>query len=450
MTITQRICFLCENREGYYSFSIRSMQEYFAGTYIIIDRGDEEALCNIKRIAYSSYWRNALLFAFGYIELHRKNLEPEISRLCEQMNGKDNIIRADHGLENLCLFGSWLAIDILAEDIFRGKQQGKYVALAAKVLEMADCDKVNGFNNFSLITGVQKDKLLSFIRENYFEKGEFQEKILKLYLKLNENDKNSLDTEIMNMEELLPEEQQLMFAIYVLEKGVGTSKEVCGTAICRIEKALRQDKVKFLLPDSVLMELLDEVKVGQSVTLRKNLFLQYFCNDSTNIPIGKVRRQIGVDMRTAVLCLSPFGSMRYSYGNRIEISELMSITIRDEGVNKKNIEKLQIELQKMDLDFLANFCSLLLNPSFGKYKELYDQLDKEDKYLCNIYRSALKDYVGDAAFSTEEEFDEWVLGRKEDYEKIIRGDVKELQCRKMRINFLTTLTLSICILDDLE
>lgn len=449
MTITERICFLCENREGYYSFSIRSIQEYFAGTYIIKDRADEEALSNIKRIAYSAYWRNTLLFALGYIELQRKSLEPEIERLCEQMNGKDNIIRADYSLENLCLFGSWLAIDILAEDIFRGKQQYKYVALAAKVLEMADCGEVNDFNNFSLITGAQKDKLLRFIKENYFEKGEYQEKILKLYLKLNENDKNSLDMEIKHMEEILPEEQQLMFAIHVLEKGIGISKEVCQIAIWRIKKALEQDKVKFFLPESVLIELLGTVKTGQSIALRKNLFLQYFCSDITYIPSEKIHHQIGVDLGTAVLRLRPFSPIGFRCGNRIKISELMHISVRDEGVNKKALEILQTQLQKIDLNFLTNFCSFLLEPSFGKYQELYNQLDKEEKYLYDIYKFMLKDYLGNAAFGTEEEFDEWILMRKADYEKIIRGDVKELQCREMGIRFLTILAWSNYILEDL-
>lgn len=449
MTITERICFLCENREGYYSFSIRSMQEYFAGTYMVKDQGDVEALSNIKRIAYSSYWRNALLFALGYIELQRRSLEPKIGELCEQMNGKDNIIRADYGTNNLCLFGSWLAIDILTEDIFRGKQQDKYIVLAAKVLEMADCDEINNFNNFSLITGAQKDKILHFIKENYFREGKFQEKILKLYLKLNENVKNSLDAEIKCMEEKLSEEQRLMFAIHVLKKGIGTSKELRRIAGCRIEEALEQDKVKFFLPGSVLAELLNTIKTRQNITLRKNLFLQYLFSDSTYIPIEEICHLVGVDMKTVLLCLRPFSAMTYEYCNTIEISEVMNIFIRDEGINEKEIEVLQTQLQELDLIFLANFFDFLLKPTFGKYQELDDQITKEENYLYNKYKFVLKNYIGDMAFATEDEFDEWTLMRKADYEKIIRGDVKELQSRKIGINFGYSLTWCNGILDNL-
>ena len=123
----------------------------------------------VRRIVYSSYWRNVLLFALGYIELERKSLEPDIGLLCEEMNGKDNIMPEDYTSENLCLFGSWLAIDILVENIFRGKQQEKYIALESRVMGFMDYTAYNAFN---LISGVQKDKLLRYVREYYCKREE--------------------------------------------------------------------------------------------------------------------------------------------------------------------------------------------------------------------------------------------------------------------------------------
>ena len=128
-TITHRICFLTENRDGFYSFSIRSMQEFFAGTCLVKKVGDKEVMKNIRAIAYKSYWRNVLLFALGYIELEKKYLEPEIGALCYEMNGRDNLVKAEYTIDNVCLFGSWLALDILAEDIFKGKNQNKYICI---------------------------------------------------------------------------------------------------------------------------------------------------------------------------------------------------------------------------------------------------------------------------------------------------------------------------------
>lgn len=252
------------------------MQEYFAGTYLVKDRADVEAMSNIKQIAYSSYWRNALLFALGYIELERKSLEPEIGRLCEQMNGSDNIMRADYSIENLCLFGSWLAIDILAEDIFRGKQQDKYVVLAAKVLELAKCDSFKNFNNFSLITGTQRDKLLRYIKENYFEKEEFLEKIFMMYFKLNENNKNNLNAEIIEMTERFSEEQQLKLSIYILKNEISSNEDINQMAKCRIIRALEQDKIKFFLSHIILDQLLTIVDINDSTMLKKICFYNIF------------------------------------------------------------------------------------------------------------------------------------------------------------------------------
>ncbi len=431
MTITERICFLCENREGYYSFSIRSIQEYFAGTYLIKDKTDGEALRNIEQIAYSSYWRNTLLFTLGYIELERKSLEPEIGRLCEQMNGKDNIMKTDYSLENLCLFGSWLAIDILAEDIFRGKQQDKYVALAAKVLEVAECDKVKDFQNFSLITGAQREKLLRYIDEHYLEKGEFLEKIFKLYLTLNENHKNHLEAEVKGLAERLSEERQLMLAIYILEYGVGGSEEIYRMAKCWIEEALAQDKVKFFLPYDVLVELSDTVDAGINTILKKNLFLQWLFCDDWRLQERDVSDKLGVYMKTARSCFASLYSL--SCENRIEVKiiEEVGVYVRNEEANRTELEALQTELRRMKLDYLADFCSFLLKPSFGKYQQLCNQLEREEEYIQGRYKSILEEYAGNVSFDTEKEFNVWMSARGVDYEKLIGGDIKELQCRKI-------------------
>lgn len=448
MTITERICFLCENRDGYYSFNIRSIQEYFAGTYLIKDRTDREAINNIKQIAYSSYWRNALLFALGYIELERKSLEPEIGKLCEQMNGRDNIMKSDYSIENLCLFGSWLAVDILAEDIFRGKQQDKYVVLATKVLELAECDSFKNFNNFSLITGAQRDKLLRFIKENYFEKGEFLEKILMMYLKLNENTKNNLNTEIIEMAEGFSEEQQLMFAIYILENNLSSSEDINQTAKCQIIHALGQDKIKFFLSYLVLDELLDIVDIDTNTILKKNLFLQYlFCDEIIMLQRG-FDGKLGAVMKTAISCFAPI----YPFDDRnhieIRISEAIEICVRDEEANKKKLEELWVELQQMGLDYLADFCRFLLEPSFEKYQRLYDLLDKQEEYLRNRYKSILQEYVGDVVLGTEKKFNKWVSTREEEYKKIVKGDVKELQFGEMKVKF-TYFIHGDCIMDEL-
>ncbi len=154
-------------------------------------------------------------------------------------------------------------------------------------------------------------------------------------------------------------------------------------------------------------------------------------------------------MKTALLCLTPFSAATYKHCKEIEISEVLNIYLRDEKINKKEIEELQTQLLELGLNFLANFCGFLLKPSFSKYEELDDQINKEEKYLFNKYKYVLKNHIGDMGFVSKEEFDEWILQRKDDYEKLIRGDVKEIQSRKLGIDFGYSLTWSNSILDNL-
>ena len=127
-----------------------------------------------------------------------------------------------------------------------------------------------------MITGAQRDKLLRYIKEKYVVKGEFLEKILMMYLKLNENNKNNLNAEIMKITERLSEEQQLKFAIYILENEISSSEDINQMAKFQIKQALEQDKIKFFLPRFVLEQLLNIVNVDTNTMLKKICFYNIF------------------------------------------------------------------------------------------------------------------------------------------------------------------------------
>lgn len=112
-----------------------------------------------------------MLFALGYIEVHRESMEREIGILCEEMNGADNITREEYTSENICLFGSWLALDILIEDIFRGKAQRKYIRMAVKILEQKNYSSYS-LMKFKLLSGVPCSKLVTYVEEKYAKKSE--------------------------------------------------------------------------------------------------------------------------------------------------------------------------------------------------------------------------------------------------------------------------------------
>lgn len=451
-TITQRICFLCENREGFYSFSIRSIQEYFAGTYMVKGKGDEETLNNIRQVAYNSYWRNTMLFALGYIELERKCLEPQIGQMCEEMNGRDNIVKEDFGIENLCLFGSWLAIDILAEDIFRGKQQAKYVELASKVLSLTECEKFNGVR---LISGAQKDKLVAFTRERYFDKGYMLEEILMLYLKMNENEKNQLDSRIQSVFIRLPEERQLKVAIYILENGIETSEEIRVMARQQIIKALELDKVKFFLPSSILKEIMRSVDENMELVLRKNLFVQIFFQDDRRIGNTGIQDIIlsklgtSLDLNKAKAYLLPVYFFRPESNALIPITEGFDVVIKKYTADKEELETVRSGLHELHLEFLEQFCVFLMDPSYQNYLKVCGDLKRQDNYLADKYSEMLKAYVGSKDLNEEQEYFVSRLMWRADYEKILNGNFEEVQYSEPKIEMMFSATCSQSVFDDL-
>lgn len=433
MTITQRICFLNENREGFYSFTIRSMQEYFAGTYLIKGRSDKDALDNVRSIAYKSYWRNVLLFALGYIELERKSLETDIGILCEQMNGKDNIVREDYTSDNLCLFGSWLAVDILTEDIFRGKAQNKYIRLATEAIGLEEC--IN-YYKYGSITGTQKDKMIRYISDNYKENIDKAIKVVKLYLKLNENEKNDLTSEIANIMGMLTEEQVLALNIDIVKKGMQTD-EVEKEAINWIRAALEQEKIKFFLPEQVLQRILSLTDKADSIDLKKNMLLQCLFLRHGRLDLVDLKEWLGLESNIEAMYryLAPMYWDSYRDNKEIKLTESVRIYLCDKEIEKYDLMEIRTELLEMHLDYLAEFCEFLVNPTWVKYRILQEQIDKEDRYLAEKYNLVLQYYFKTEKISTEEKFRKVVLKRKRDYEEFLKKDLSVLCYQEIYINF---------------
>lgn len=452
MTITQRICFLNENKEGLYSFTIRSMQEYFAGTYLVKDKRDGDAMCNIERIAYTSYWRNALLFALGYIELERKSLEPEIGLLCERMNGKDNILQEDYTSDNLCLFGSWLAVDILAEDIFRGKRQDKYIELAARV---AGFDKCTDYRKFSAVSGAQKDKLVSYVKERCSGNPEQVIEAVKLYLKLSENRKNDLNNEVADTIKMLTEEQVLAFDIDIVANGMKSGKKVLNASVCRIKEGLEKGQIKQFLPARVLERLLVLIDSAPGIDLKKNMLLQCLYEKNGFDRLGELielKNWLGFqcDMEKLFMYLSPMYREWYRYGNtKVNLSECVEIACHDREIDETALLAIQEELRALNLEYLAELGGFLLNPTLSGYQELCEKLNKEEVYLAKQYRRVLKYYVRREKFDSEEQFRQIQAERKKDCNSLMKGDFDAVCYKDTDIEFSYSYGYFEYVFDDL-
>ena len=187
-------------------------------------------------------------------------------------------MREDYTSENLCLFGSWLAIDLLAENIFRGKQQEKYIQLASKVMNFTG---TNAYHAFSRISGVTKDKLVHYVRDHCCDNEEGWEKTVRLFLKLDENDKNDLESDILDTMGHFVSECQIGISIEILERRTYIGTQLYEVAVDRVMRALEQGEIKYFLSYRVLSCLLNSVNREMSLLLKKALILQcIYCNNS--------------------------------------------------------------------------------------------------------------------------------------------------------------------------
>jgi hypothetical protein len=107
-----RLVLLVEPEPGFFGFELRSLQEFFAGAYLLQTASDtQQRFDRLKAIAYSEHWRNVALFCAGRI-VHNFSGEAAniLEAVCRPMdrNHPDTYLRR----------GAWLALDIAADGIF--------------------------------------------------------------------------------------------------------------------------------------------------------------------------------------------------------------------------------------------------------------------------------------------------------------------------------------------
>lgn len=117
--LIERLVFITEVEDGKVGFSIRSIQEFFAAHYMLENRPDPDILRYLNSLAGNHYWRNTFLFAMGYLYKHKNYLLQSVHSICGRLNGQGDTYSETTPLK-ITKLGSWLALDILNESIFRG------------------------------------------------------------------------------------------------------------------------------------------------------------------------------------------------------------------------------------------------------------------------------------------------------------------------------------------
>lgn len=423
--ITDRICFLCENKEGYYSFSIRTLQEYFAGTYLVKNKSDLEAIENIRRLAYKLYWRNTFLFSLGYIELEKRHLESEIGKLCGEMNGIDNLIKADYTSENVCLYGAWLAIDILAEDIFKGKLQDKYIRYAAEAIKLSGCKM---FSKFNLLTGVQCAKLHVYVKEKYEIDKKYINNVLWLYIVLHENEKNNFEKEIDILLRECEEEDKIDFCIRLLDKGNHFSNEAKKEWKDMLIQYIKEGKVKRQVPENILKKL-----TFDDTDMRRFLLIQ--CIHSREISKGLIKRIFGIESIRVV---------NYLGRQEIKITDKFSYYFYE--LTSTNLAAFKKMANNLELKDVVKMCDFFAAPSYSGYRELLCVTDDEEReivknnieYICFKYEE-----------KTEDEFKLCMEDRERNLQLFRQKNIKELMKKDKCYSLGYSVTFDPEVFDDL-
>jgi hypothetical protein len=162
---TERLVFLEEVEDQKIGFNIRSMQEYFAANYYVRNQPDNVISERMKYISKSFYWRNTFLFALGYLFKHKNYLIDAVESNCRELNGSTDD-PDNQSITAKCKSGSWLALHILVEGIFRGhpKFENKFAQLLVELFTIPVTSEL--FFTLNLPSDIIQKWILNFIEKN--------------------------------------------------------------------------------------------------------------------------------------------------------------------------------------------------------------------------------------------------------------------------------------------
>jgi hypothetical protein len=118
-----RLVLLVEPKPGLIGFELRSLQEFFAGSYLAqTARDTKQRFERFRAIARLAHWHNVVLFFAGsVVHNFRGEAEKILIQGCQPVDreGPDHYLRR----------GAWLALDIAADGIFAQNRNLQYSIL---------------------------------------------------------------------------------------------------------------------------------------------------------------------------------------------------------------------------------------------------------------------------------------------------------------------------------
>ncbi len=249
---------------------------------------------------------------------------------------------------------------------------------------------------------------------------------------------------------MLEEEQKVRLYIDILKCGVG--EEISNYACEKIIFLLETQKVKCILPDSVLDKLVKYVKDEINDELKRILFIQYLYCDGYGVNIRfmkKIFKAKTPDINKLFGYLAPLKRRRYEGDYRVNMTENFEVLIFDSEPNKTEIEILKIALEELGIEYLYKFSDFLCAPTYEKFQELRRKIGEEERYLAVEYEKSLRYYTDTLDIETEEDFKRILSKKQYDYQQITNGNYQELFFGNANVKYTYSARCSDSVFDEL-
>ncbi len=395
--VSLRLCLLVEDKEDMYSFPIRSIQEYLASRYIC-SMQPQKLHDEIKRIAYSSYWRNVLLFCIGYINRHRKYMEDNIRALCSNMNG-ESLLDDKENSESICFYGSWLALDILNDGVFKPSEQNYYIKLLKELITLPCSDRIK---NLCLCSEQIKKKFIVniLLKEPEVEKPNFWYIVFQM---VNDGGVSIEDVNQLLIKFSLKKQEELIF-IWIESCDVFTCCKKLNNMIEDkiIDFCVQEIDIPLLSCDNIIALL----KEGANKILENKLSRKYLINSfisdylTSDVMYDYTKRKKGNDLFYDIFKCNIEDLLKYLEENTLE----NKVNIKNTGIsidlstftiakNHRELNLIYKFLKENEIETYSLLVLFLIEFNNHSYLSLLNQIEKEPKQLQHVILKLVRDIL---------------------------------------------------------
>jgi len=448
--VIERLVFLDEVVERRIGFNIRSLQEYFAANYYVKNQPDEIIRERLKVICKSAYWRNTFLFVLGYIYKHKNYLVDSVESICRELNGSADE-PGSASSSTVCKLGSWLALEILAESIFRGNPgfENKFAGLLKELFTISPSYKHSRFGNLS---DKIKQKWILPLIDKYTSQGVYEDQLaawtIAIYLlkhgdeKVKEvMDKNwpSSEAEVKLVKHFI--KLNVKKDQWFIEKFTNALKR---NSTFTFYKELSNDKFFYSIVISATNDFdARRILIQNFFIYSTNSSMDLYQNKTINHLLGEKIidnenfRDLSFFKEGNRMIITPSRKLFfYNEGDWIEINLFYKALVLETCSVKssnKNLDKLIKFFNHYKIDYLKRFVQFLKSPNNNSLKEFFSALKNEPEETFILIKRYFRriNWLLAKILSEEGNLDNIIQGIEDNRYGDIK-DWKDLECRIIR------------------